>query len=544
MADTLAQQVLARFSSAFNWRTRFDGLYQQVSNLMGNGHQFSWNNSAQMTAGVDQSYKYYDSTAVTYRDIMAAMMIGYGANPMTKWFNIRFSDKRVEPDYETRMWFDEVRDEILDNLHTQGGYETLQAINPSFIDYGAGPFYIGEREIDGRKKGFGGYHFEAVPLQNIWIVSDELQRVNGLWRREFMTGYECMEYFASTQDRLPDVIREAAKSMDQNQRFPIINEVLPVKGGDQWMSLWVDQGSAKLLREPRLLKHFPYIVPRDDVFPGEIYPRGRSVKMLATIKEQNMLSRELGFAAGYRARPFMFIRHGTKLDQKAMTPAGLVRYDGEKPEPGNVGGDLSFWEVKYSLNDKTLRRGYFVDQIELTDNRPEDMKATVAAAKINSSRIVLAPLFVHLEYQLYGPLVSTMIKLKLNAMTADERRMMIPKQVIEQDGALGIEVVSPMAKAQQEVDVQAMNNGLQSILNLSPVFPEIRDVLNPDAIAKNYAMLTNTPMTNFRSPAEVQSIRTVKQRIQMQMMQIQAMSQAAPAVKDMAEARQISNEGQ
>lgn len=543
MGDSAAENVIRRFNNADSYRQRFAPLYQQVSNLMGNGHQFSWNNSAIQTAGNDQTFKFYDSSPVNYRDIMAAMIIGYGANPMTDWFNFSLMDKNVEPDHETLVWLDDERDFILERMHLDGGYETLQAINPGFIDYGAGPFYIGERMPDGTREGFQGFHFMPVPLQNMWIVQDERGVINGCWRREWMTGYEAESLFSDDgeRDRLPEAVKQAAKAMEQYQRYAFINEVLPVPGKPgKWRSSWVSQEGCATIRVKEL-DYFPYIVPRDDVFPGEIYPRGRTVKQLATVKEQNDLSQAIGYATGYRARPPIFIRHGSKLDRRALTPGGLVSFDGERPEPFDVGGDLNFWQTKYAMNDQVLRRGYFVDQLELAQDRLQDMKATVAVEKLKMSRIVLAPLFVHLEHQLYRPLLSTMVRLHVMGMT-DKEKKALPRQIL-MGGELDVEVVSPMAKAQQEVDVQAMNAGLSYILNLAGVFPEMRDVLNPDRIAANYARLTNTPMDNFRPPREVQQIRTVKQRIQLQQMQLQAMAQAAPAVKDIADAQAVSQGG-
>lgn len=535
MSDTLAQGVITRFNTADSYKQRFSPLYQQVSNLMGNGHNFSWNNSAMTTMGVDQTTKYFDSTPINYRDIMCAMIIGFGANPMTKWFNLGLMDKDEQPEDITVRWLERERDFILERLQLDGGYQVLQNINPGFVDYGAGPFFVDERPVSGKKEGFQGYRFMSVPLQNIWFVDDGYGRVNGCWQREWMTGYEAVQFFGGDGDRVPDPVRKAAASLDQYTRFGFINEVMPE--GDKWRSVWVCFDTTETVRVATY-EEFPYIVPRDDVFPGEIYPRGRSVKQLATIKEQNGLSRDLGYASGYRTRPPLLIQERTKIDYKSMTPAGLLRYDGEKPEALSLGGDLSFWEAKYQLNDACLRRGYFVDQLELAEDRLQDMKATVAIEKIKRSRIVLAPLFVNLEYQLYKPLISRMVRLHVKGMTKEERDE-IPPQILERGGELDVEVVCPMAKAQQEVDLQAMTNGIGYILNMTAVFPELRDILDPDKIAENVAKLTNTPLSNFRPPEQVQQIRTVKQRIQMQQMQLQAMAQAAPAVKDIADAQAV-----
>lgn len=538
MGDYLAENVLRRFSTADSYKQRTSGLYQTVSNLMGNGHQFSWNNSAIQTLGNDQTAKYYDSSPITYRDIMCAMIIGFGANPMTDWFNLGLMDKTIDPEHDTLAWLDEERDYLLERLHIDGGYECLQKINPGFVDYGTGPFYIGEHEPDGKREGFQGFHFMAVPLQNLWFVEDQRGQVNGCWRREWLTGYEAVERFYDERERLPDAVKKAAQDLEQYSRFAFINEVLPETGQPgKWRSSWVSREGCVTIRS-KMLDYFPYIVPRDDVFPGEIYPRGRSVKMLATIKEQNELSQSIGYATGYRARPPVFVRHGTKLNAKALTPGGLVAFDGERPEPFDVGGELNFWQTKYGMNDQILRRGYFVDQLELAQERLQDMKATVAIEKAKMSRIVLGPLFVHLEHQLYRPLISTMLRLHIAGMT-DKEKKSLPRQIL-QAGELDVEVVSPMAKAQQQVDLEAMNAGISYILNMAPVFPELRDVLNPDQIAKNIAMLTNTKPNNFRSPREVIEIRTVKQRIQLQQMQLQAMATAAPAVKDIADAQAVS----
>ena len=100
---------------------------------------------------------------------------------------------------------------------------------------------------------------------------------------------------------------------------------------------------------------------------------------------------------------------------------------------------------------------------------------------------------------------------------------------------MDIESKGPMSRSQKTSQVAATERWLNQLLQVSEVFPELRDLPDPDAIGREMATLLGVPPEMVRSEDEVLQIRKERAEQQAKMQQMQEAQMGGDAMKSMGE---------
>jgi hypothetical protein len=145
-----------------------------------------------------------------------------------------------------------------------------------------------------------------------------------------------------------------------------------------------------------------------------------------------------------------------------------------------------------------------------------------------------------LQSEMLQPLISRVFSILL-------RNGVLPPAPEELQGQdIEIEYVSPLAKAQKLTDLQSMLRGFEVMMQIAEVAP-VMDYLDSDKLVKYLVDTTGIPATVIRSDEEVARLRRQQAQAQeaeaetaTQMMQAEALGNAAPMVKALGGAELLS----
>ncbi len=109
-----------------------------------------------------------------------------------------------------------------------------------------------------------------------------------------------------------------------------------------------------------------------------------------------------------------------------------------------------------------------------------------------------------------------------------------PPDIVDQE--ITIEYVSILAQAQQMIESAKIEQGSAFIAQLSSLYPEARDILNPDAIGEGYLSAIQIPQRMLTDPRVREQIRRERAEAERQAAQMAQMQQIIEQGKTLSEA--------
>ena len=95
-----------------------------------------------------------------------------------------------------------------------------------------------------------------------------------------------------------------------------------------------------------------------------------------------------------------------------------------------------------------------------------------------------------------------------------ERGAIPPPPPELRDADIEIEYVSPLIRAQQSQKIQEMLQAVQEVNMIGQVFPQVMDILDGDALARNVLENRGVPQSCIRAVQEVMQLRQQKMQAQ------------------------------
>jgi hypothetical protein len=136
---------------------------------------------------------------------------------------------------------------------------------------------------------------------------------------------------------------------------------------------------------------------------------------------------------------------------------------------------------------------------------------------------LLGPTMGRLQNDLLDPLVTNTFQMLFRAKQFPE----MPDVVKQMGGYVNVVYVGPLARAQKSDEVASVERWLGDIANFAQIFPELRHVPDPKAIAVYLSDGLNVPSRLMRSDAAInKKIRDDEQMQQQAIQSAQRMSQA------------------
>jgi hypothetical protein len=492
----------------------------------------------------------YDSTAQDSAFTLQSSIHGSLSSSTSRWFVFE-ADPELMEDEEVRLWLERSGDFIFRKLQQSNLDSEIQESYGDDVTIGTSALLI-EDFMDPDAPGqLGGFQFLAL-APGLYVIAENAKgEVDTLMREVEMSIRAAVEKWGLKS--FPDRIKSRYET-EPDEMIKILHAIYPRQGAPSrvepgtkatklpFASDWIMLDPEHPVSEGGY-HEFPVAVSRWSKQSGELYGRGPGEIALADTKTLNegVKLRLQGWALA--VRPPMKARHRGVIGRVKMTPASVnIVRDMNDLAPIEFGSRFdvaNFNEDKYR---ESIRATFFNDKLTLPNK--SIITATEANQRVRQMQRILGPALGRLDHEKLRKIVSRTFRISLRSGALDP----IPQALLAAAGGskadIAVTFVGPLARAQRVQELEAMGEFVQGTLPLAQVFPEIPDLIDPDAYVYRAARATSMPHDIIRGPKAVKKIRKARIDAQNAAREQQGLLDAAKAIGQAGPALQGAQEMQ
>jgi hypothetical protein len=537
MSREKADEVLRRQSWMADARGVFDAHWREIAErILPRSDVFR----IKRVAGEKHTEKVFDATAGLALERFAAAMESMLTPRTQRWHKLRVPDEGLNEDYEIREYLDAVTGMLFDARYSPRANFASQA-NEAYMSLGA--FGTGAMFIDdslGR-----GIRYRSVHLSELFIAENHQGIVDTVFRKFEMTVRQMAQRFGT--DALSEAQRKALET-NPDQAFDVIHAVMPRDEmeygrndfrGMPWSSCYVNCEGREILDEGGY-RAFPYAVGRYVTAPREVYGRSPAMTVLPDIKMLNEMSKTVIRAAHKMVDPPLLLQDDGILQAFDLRP-GALNYGGVDEQgrqlvhPLQSGARIDIGDAMLEQRRQVINDAFLVTLFQILVDAPQ-MTATEAMLRAQEKGALLAPTMGRQQSEFLGPLIER----EIDILAAAGVLPPMPQALRDIGGAVDVEYVSPLNRAQRADEGVAILRTLESVIPLAQADPRVMMVFDPEAIARELASINGVPAKVLRSKQQVEDMMAEQQ----QAAESQALLQAAPIVsrsaRDLAQAQSLA----
>ena len=529
-ADKTALMVLRRLDRLKKQRKTWESHWQEIADYM-RPRKADITKKSQ-TPGNKRSELIFDGTAINAAELLSASLHGMLTNMSTPWFSLRFTDPAINQEDEAKEWLESTEDVLYAAFHRSNFQEQIHELYDDLILFGTGVMLI---EPDKTET----FRFSTRHIAECYLAEDENGRVDTVYRQFRMFARAAVSQFGA--DKVGDTILKT-EERDPYEQVTILHVVMPRDDRDvrkmnktnkPFASFYIEPEEKLVLSECGY-DELPYCIPRWLKSSYELgYGRSPSMNALADTKVLSKMSEITLRAAQKQTDPPLMVPDDGFMLPIRTVPGGLNFYRSgtrDRLEPLNIGANNPLGLQMEEQRRQAIRAAFYVDQLIMAQG--PQMTATEVLQRTEEKMRLLGPVLGRLQAELLQPLIGRC----WNIMLRGKQLPAAPPMLDAAD--VGIEYVSPLAKAQKQTEVQAMVRMLELLQPLMELDPGIVDHIDSDGLAKHVIKVLGIPASVTRGTLEVGAIRAQRQQQQQEQAEMQqamqlaeAAGNAAPAVK-------------
>jgi hypothetical protein len=446
----------------------------------------------------------YDSTAIHSNDLLASALQGAFS---TSWFNLKFANEELNEDEDAVAWLDECnkrmrKEFIKSNFRTESHEVFLDCTS-----IGTGLILIEEKTLE--SAGFNGLRFTAFPVSDYAIQENAEGYVDTVFRKIEYTARQAYQIFGENAGKTAiDALKKESQKIIKyiHAVFPANEYAQKVPGAKKWVSVIVcvdDTATVKVSG----YHEFPYAVPRWSKISGEQYGRSPAYNAMPDIKTLNKL-KELGLTSLARdVDPPLGVPETLgklNLQPGKQNPIRPDLIEKIKPLLSNARHDVV--EIKTEDLKDSIRKTFYTDQLQI--QKMAQMTATEASITFELMQRLLGPTFGRFESEMFTPIVDRAFGVMNRAGAFS------PPPPSVQGADIDVDYVGPLAKAQKQSEAKAIREWMGTIVELANARPDIIDIPDFDAIAKEYGRTLGVPEKFMRKLADVKKTRDARAQME------------------------------
>lgn len=509
--EALTSALLRRWSAIASERRHFETVWQEIADHLLGRRDFV----GIATPGRKRMTRIYDSTGLQAADMLAAALHSLLTNPAGRWFSLRPETRALADAPGVRGWLEDAETAMYAALAAPATNFAPQ-IHEVYLDevaFGTAALYIGDRPGQGLL-------FSARPLGEISIAENAEGRIDTVFRAFRFTARQAHETWGASAG---SGVRAALAAGQPERRLSFLHCVTPRRAqrdaanpaarlpvASYYLALDGETsggigagGKAQLIAESGY-HEMPYMVPRWSKDTGEVYGRAPGWNALADQKMLNEMSKTV-----------------LKAAQKAVDPPLLVADDGVvmplRTQPGGVNvvraGALATDPLRPLRNEARIDIGLKMMEQRRTAIRNafhygvlqlfQDvrMTATQVLQLVTEMQRLMGPMLGRQQAELLEPMIERVFGILYRAGALPPP----PPSLVGE--AIRIDYVSPIARAQQSGEAQAVLRTLEAAQAFAALDPQIVDNLDGDAGLRAVAEATGAPSGLLRGEADVAALR-------------------------------------
>ncbi len=468
--------------------------------------------------GAKRTDKQFDGVPMQAARGLAASLDGLLKPKTQRWFALRTGDEALDDDAAVKAWLRTAEDRLFGALYDPGSrfLQRSAEVDLDLVVFGTAILFIGER-LDG-----AGLSFQSLPLSSTYIAENADGEIDTIFRVTRLSARQAEQRFG--RDNLGAKTREALAGPDAvpDKEFPFLQAVMPRterdpkkadKGNMAFTSIVIDVESEHKVGEGGF-REFPFVVPRWDTATGEVYGRSPAMLALPDVKTLHQMGKTI-LEAGHKVvnPPLLVPNDGIGINPRTF-PGGITPFDpglllqtqGRPPiTPLITGANIPLGREMQNDVREQIWAAFFTNGLQLPVDGPQMTATEIIERKAEFMRVI-GPVFGRLESDYTGPLVE-------RAFAVLQRAGMLPPPPDAlRDSEARFEFVSPITRAQKQIDAAALRKTAEDIAPMVSAKPEVLDNFDADRISREVADANGLPADWLRSGDDVRRIRDDRAR--------------------------------
>lgn len=478
-----------------------------------------------------------DDTAQSMLPIYAAVLNSMLTPQAYVWHKLQFYNPDVQKQYGPLL---DEENKFIYNRRYSAYSNFSPAMNECYMSAGAFGHAIMQLDPDRKHKCIS---YTTLPIREFYIDKDAYGFVNVFYREVEYTMRNLLTVFPNY---MPEKYKDRQDLKWLDERITLLHAVEPsfLESG-KYHSAYIDLTNKAIIEETEM-KYCPYLCFRASVFPSSDDPYGFSpcMSVLPSIKALNSLQFNFLKQTDLVGQPTL-LTNSDVIDARKVAASGTVVEGGIDDEGRpmvqalRTYNDLPAMDYliqKYQDSVATALLAKYMALMSDTQSR----SATDAMIKSNERANLVAPSGDRISREFLLPLIETELAIygDMNVLPS------MPAELKDMDAGFDIVLDNPMLKSQRGDSVNSAINLVGTMGQFAQLDPNIVNSVDIDKIFRYIQENLNVPSSVMRTPEEVAELNAA----QAQQQQLMALTQAAPnvgkAMKDIAQAQQISEGGQ
>jgi hypothetical protein len=268
---------------------------------------------------------------------------------------------------------------------------------------------------------------------------------------------------------------------------------------------WIYGSSSERALSVRGFKDEPFIAPRWWLRPGSPYGESPGMDALPDIMQLQQETLRKGELLEKHVRPPLNAPAELKNQPSSILP-GRVNYTNDTTKgmrpvfevdpqalPG-ITADLQELQQR-------IQKGFFNDLFLMLSQATKDMTAYEVAQRQQEKLQVLGPVIERFNNEAASPAIKRVFNVMMR------KRLIPPMPQSLMNVPIQIEYVSMLALAQRAVSTAGIERLLGVTGNMVAIYPQVRDLIDPDEIVREYGDQLGVSQKVFRSKEDVEQIR-------------------------------------
>lgn len=490
--------------------------------------------------GDKRNERIFDATAPLALPKFAAAVISMAFPATQTYHKLAPHDMKLGDNTAVKRYLEQVNDILFKVRY--GPHSNFQAQSGEVVldigAFGTGVLYVDD--VPGI-----GIRYKSFPLAECWIAEDAHGRIDTMIRKFEWTAHQAVTEWG--YDACPKEVQEAFNQQWQS-KFWFMHCVQPNKNrmmgrydaaGMAFESAYLCVNTRKIVSEGGY-RVFPFMVPRFETAPREVYGRSPAMAVLPDIKMLNEMAKTIIRAAQNVVAPPLMLTDDASLSvfnvrSNAMN-YGYVDDNGrpmaipfESKANVNIGLDMM------NQRREVINDAFFVTLFRILVQEPQ-ITATEAMLRAQEKGQLLAPTMGRIQAELLGPLVEREIDILSMAGALPS----MPPELIRAGGSFKIEYQSPLNQAQRAGVGVAIMQTIQSIAPLAQIDPSVMQIFDLDKAARMIADINGVPESITRTDEELLALKEKAAQAAQAQQLLAAAPVAASAAKDFAQAQSLA----
>jgi len=461
----------------------------------------------------------------SFRTLASGMTSGLSSRSRP-WFRITLPDADLASRGDVAAWLGAVEEMIYRFLGRTNFYTASQSGYQEIGLFGTEATVMIEHAEAGAV-------CHSLTAGEYWIAQSDALAADTLYRCVPMSTLQCVQAFGldavspavrdrydrSCYDDIVSVFHAIEPNMDRDEDRQDLK-------GKRFRSIWWDEGESDRRRLLRVAGYHeqPFWAPRWETTGGEVYGTSPGFDALADMRELQMQARRKSEAVDMHIRPEIIVPPQVQLRR---VPGSVVAAAGIDAEGIKIPYQVPYQTIGVIAEDiercqRAIDVATYADLFMAITNMPgvQPRNMEEIASRNEEKLTQLGPVIERVENEKLQVAID-------RAFAILWRGGLLPTPPRELAGqSLKIEFVSILAQMQRMIGLGQIERTLGFAGSLAASHPEIMDLIDADAVLREYADRAGTPPRLLRDAAAVAQIRGQRQ-------QAQAMQQAMAAVPAM-----------